>query len=153
MNFRTWVENDDFKIDLSNKPDQSKAKAAIDDIQQLGRINAMNHHETIIDGVAVELAPSWDGSVWLRSIRAMTPGSGAGTKVMERINQIADKHGVRLEVQPVPFGNDKVGVKRLMEFYRRLGFSGGPRGMYREPAPTAERPLKLGNKFHNPYGD
>lgn len=74
--------------------------------------------------------------------------TGIGTKAVERLTQFADKHGLRIFVNPAQkddaFGTTSRG--RLIRFYQRFGFVRNrgrnkdfrlPPGMYRNPQGTA----------------
>jgi len=86
-----------------------------------------------------------DGDLVIQSLRAMD--SGAGSMMMRKICQLADRHKVTiLDLHPGPYPLSKysVGVKKLRKkeliaFYESFGFTfnGGRTTMFRPPKITS----------------
>jgi ribosomal protein S18 acetylase RimI-like enzyme len=49
-------------------------------------------------------------------------GKGYASKVMQQLIDLADKHGVEMSLDPTPFGQKKLGVRDLKNWYKRVGF-------------------------------
>jgi len=68
----------------------------------------------------------WDGAIHVGSIQTVPPdvceGEGYASQVMNKLVDLADKHGVPMSLDPKPFGSEKLGVKDLKSWYRRAGF-------------------------------
>ena len=110
------------KIDL-RKGFGGRAQSLADDLNALGEPNPLNAREVVIDDVVVEISVS-AGNLHLHSLRSLEPGSGAGTRVLERITQMADEAGVTIEGAAVPtrgVGGVWVPEARLRAFYERHG--------------------------------
>ena len=41
---------------------------------------------------------------------------------MQQLIDLADKHGVEMSLDPTPFGQKKLGVRDLKNWYKRVGF-------------------------------
>ena len=69
----------------------------------------------------------WDGAIHVGSIQTVPPnvceGQGFASQVMNKLVNLADKHEVPMSLDPAPFGSEKLGVKELMQWYHRAGFS------------------------------
>ena len=90
--------------------------------------------------VAVTLGAAGATRVTLKAIRALSAGRGDGTRVLLTLINLADMHGVRLELYAAPLDDyrktaDRVAAaRRLKAWYEHFGFRGpllGP--MVREP--------------------
>ena len=73
----------------------------------------------------------WDGAIHIASIQTVPPevceGQGYASQVMNTLVNLADKHGVPMSIDPVPFGSEKMGVKELSSWYHRAGFKPDPK--------------------------
>jgi len=68
----------------------------------------------------------FDGAISLLSIQTVPPdacqGQGFASSVMNTLVGLADKHQVPMSLDPEPFGQEKLGVKELKAWYKRVGF-------------------------------
>jgi hypothetical protein len=82
----------------------------------------------------VDLRP-FDGKIHLSWIQTLKPKSGAATETMKFLTDLADKYGVAMSLSAVPKGKGetKIPKAKLVEFYKRFGFTGHPDDMVREP--------------------
>lgn len=66
------------------------------------------------------------GGIYFNSIQTVPPdvceGQGFASKVMNEVTGLADKHGVRLRLLAVPFGQKSVSDEDLISWYKRAGF-------------------------------
>ena len=100
-------------------------KALIDNLKEIGEINPENPDEMIIDNVKVGPIKVWNDRVNLTSLTSLDPRSGAGSKALKRITDLADKHGVTLEDAAVPFrgaDGEMIPKDKLRAFYMRNGY-------------------------------
>lgn len=121
------------------KPD-IKSENMIKSVESLGHVNPMNRKEIVIGGAAVEVSPSinHENGIWLKSIRSIDPGKGEGAKVLMKLTNLADKHGVSIHGKAVPFGSG-MSKEKLVKWYERHGFKvDGDSFEY-----TPEKPIKL----------
>ena len=106
-------------------PISPENKALIDNLKEIGEINPENPDEMIIDDVKVGPIKVWDDKVNLTSLTSLKPRSGAGSKALKRITDLADKHGVTLEDAAVPFkgaDGEMIPQDKLRTFYIRHGY-------------------------------
>lgn len=73
-------------------------------------------------GVKVEFEASGSKSILLRNIKAMVEGQKQGGAVMRHIIEMADRHGVIIELQASPYGEKAMSPENLKRFYNRYGF-------------------------------
>lgn len=89
--------------------------------------------------------------VMLNAIRTFEVGRRNGSAALRLITALADKHGVRLRLSAVPFGEKALKKSELVAWYKRHGFEGKADRMERLPASmpddTAESPLRLAGKM------
>ena len=68
----------------------------------------------------------FDEAIHMGSIQTTPPGEcegkGYASKVMQRLIDLADKHGVVMSLDPHPFGQKTLGVGDLKGWYKRVGF-------------------------------
>ena len=66
------------------------------------------------------------GNIKFNNIQTVPPGvcegKGYASKIMDQIILIADKHGVALRLDVMPFGQKSLGVEELKSWYTRAGF-------------------------------
>ena len=99
---------------------------ALKDIRSLGVPNWMNSQEIVIgDSVMVEIG-IFDKRLWFSSIHSLDRGQGNAGRVMQKIVDIADKHGVTIALTPKPFGGKDgspvLTKSQLVTFYKKYGF-------------------------------
>lgn len=84
--------------------------------------NPLNPNERIAGGALIELSKMGD-HIHIHSIRSyMGTGQGYGTRSMEVTCRIADKHGVVLHINAIPYGDDKMPKSKLKSWYKTFGF-------------------------------
>lgn len=106
------------KIRISIGPDSPEATEAVAKIREMG--SQVGTQDAVkIDRVRVEVDVNVD-AIWLKSIQADKLGTGAGTRVMNRLKDVADKHGVPIRLAPRQLGETT--VPRLEAWYKKLGF-------------------------------
>lgn len=64
----------------------------------------------------------FEGVVEVDRVKALKQGQGDGTEAMEWLTELADKHHVKLSLNPVPLGEQKMPKAELANWYRRFGF-------------------------------
>jgi len=70
---------------------------------------------------------------------SLHPGKGSGTKMLQTLCDLADRHDVELSLKVIPIGRKPYPMDRekLMAWYRKYGFEGDHRRMLRRPRPVA----------------
>lgn len=120
-------------------------KSLVTDVYRAGGRNPLNPRQAVVNGVVVELTDN-RSHVLVKDLRAVEAGKGAGTKFMEYLTGLADKHGVTLRLHAVPYGG--IPLAKLRSFYEGFGFRDYKRygsdnlGVMMEREPTTK--LKLG---------
>ena len=99
---------------------------ALKDIRSLGSVNPINSREIVIDdSVTVEIGV-FDKRLWFSSIYSIDRSQGNAGKVMQKIVDIADKHGVTIALEAKPFGGKSgspiLTKSQLVSFYKKYGF-------------------------------
>jgi 2'-5' RNA ligase len=124
-----WTSGEETKDDLSGK-DSTPAKAAIAALDAAHPANPLNPRESvlIVDGEPVGRFEVVEraGRVRIKSIESFTPGSGAGTKILNHITDAADKAGATLELTASSFGSHSMSSEQLHDWYGRHGFIDEP---------------------------
>jgi GNAT superfamily N-acetyltransferase len=103
--------------------------------------NPFAKYERIWEGKTAFDCRTFGGNVRL-SLRSLQRGQGYGSRALDWLCALADKHGVMLTGDAVPFGNTKpmLNKRQLKEWYARHGFIVSRRG---ELARTPKRPAEL----------
>lgn len=97
----------------------------MDDALTLGYRNPYNPREIVLkDNSAVFEISIFDGMIRLNSILAVERNQGAGTRAMNLLTQLADKHKVKMQLGAKPFGklDDALDKRQLIKFYQKFGF-------------------------------
>lgn len=99
-----------------------------------------NNRERIWQSEVLFECRPFNKMIHLSSIRTYTQGEGWGSKGLQWFCSLADKHGVRIELDPYPFGSGGLSEPDLKAWYSRNGFKHYRGNLYvREP----RKPLKL----------
>jgi len=78
----------------------------------------------VYDHSVIELSP-FNGAIHLSAVVSMQPRSGQGTKALNFIKELANKHRVKIELSAKPFSNNKEHITDLgdlVRWYVRNGF-------------------------------
>lgn len=113
----------DGKLYLKPRPVDAKAYQAVSSIMSLGFPNPLNPEERVVDNVKINIAYYDDNTIWLKSIAAVNPRHGDGTRVLKKIIDIANENGVAIYLDPMPFGEIK--QQKLIQWYMSNGFVKG----------------------------
>ena len=83
----------------------------------------------------VQIIPWANGRMTIYRLWTRRPGEGKGAKMLRALCELADRHGVELELKPLPFGRKPYPMSRdqLLVWYERHGFRGNRRKMLRIP--------------------
>jgi hypothetical protein len=93
------------------------------DINNIGYENPFNPRERIINDESTVEVGIFEGDIFLSSIFALNKGKGAGQRALKKVKDIADKHGVKIRLNPVPFGEGGMSESDLVNWYKKNGFS------------------------------
>lgn len=104
--------------------DPDALNKALKEIERLGPRNPLNPKEIIVDNSVLIEISIFDKRIWFSSIYSMDKGQGNAGKVMQKIVDIADKYGVTIALDAVPFSTakDKLSKSQLVKFYKKYGF-------------------------------
>ena len=82
----------------------------------------------------VQLISGGPSRVTIHRLWTLRPGAGAGKLMLRELCRLADRHGVDLDLKPLPFGRKPHPLNReqLLMWYRRHGFEGTFRKMVRK---------------------
>lgn len=100
------------------------ARALINDFEEQTQENPLNPRQRIYDNTKIELYVS-GRNVRISDIQTMKPRSGAATQAIKFLQQLADKHGVKLELTAKAYVHDKTYITDttdLVRWYYKLGF-------------------------------
>jgi hypothetical protein len=107
--------------------------------------NPFNNRERVfIRYAAFALAISFDDVIRIECIRSLGDrGQGNGSRALDWLCGIADRHGVKLTgtVQPVGNVRPRLNIRQLLKWYRRHGFMVEGRTIHRLPMPIVEERL------------
>jgi hypothetical protein len=102
---------------VGNTPDQLQIEDNPDGLD-LPEVTILNAD---FDGVEFQIEhEAGSNSLYLRRIEAHQMGRGAGTRFLQTIKQVAEKHGVSIVTDPMPMG--ETSERRLNAWYKRNGF-------------------------------
>jgi hypothetical protein len=104
--------------------DNAKTKAFMDEFYSITQPNPFNDRERVLGQARIELSP-FGREIHISDIVTMAPKTGAGTKAMQTIIGLANKHGVVLHLTAKAYTNDKTYVTNtedLVRWYAKLGF-------------------------------
>ncbi len=93
--------------------------------------------------------------VHVEGLRTATPGTGAGQEDLRAITDLADKHGVTLNLRAIPLdrGAKAIPAGKLVQFYRKAEFepistaADGTAIMLRKPKTGVDLTAKVGKHF------
>ena len=99
----------------------------MDDLETTTQDHPFNHRVRIVNGnVGVHVSPTSDGNIHIHDIMSYEPRSGAGTKALEHLKSLSDKHNVPLEGTASGYTSEggRIGSsKRLKKWYTKHGFT------------------------------
>jgi len=104
--------------------------------------NPLNPESRVVEGGAAVELMQYSNAILIRSLYSFEIGEGAGNAALKFIIELADRHGVTLELTATPFETEAIDTmdqRALIEWYMRNGFARKPRG--RRVLTETERPL------------
>jgi len=111
------------KIKVSTPEYGKNVEAMVKEWMEGTEANPFGAPERIIEWkAAAQIRPADKDTVSIESIRAFEMHKGDGGMALRRIVELADKHGVTLQLSPVPFGEGGLTRKQLVDWYKRNGF-------------------------------
>lgn len=97
----------------------AKIKAFLKDLDTSSQNNPFNNKTHVIGNAEVHVSPDTDG-IHIHDIRSFEQGSGAGTKALEHLIKLADKHSLKLNL--IAKGYASTSTSQLQKWYKRYGF-------------------------------
>jgi hypothetical protein len=129
ISFRDYYTESVIKL----TPSDPNVKTYLSEVSSWGKENPFNYNEYIIDNVKLELSNARD-KVRINFIGSISPKKGDGTKLMNRLIELADKMNIKLSLSPDVVGDEGIkDIRKLIGWYKRFGFKGGLDGMIRIP--------------------
>ncbi len=90
----------------------------------------------------IQLIPWGDAAIKLHRVWTTHPGQGHGSRMLRALCDLADRHGIEIQMNVTPFGRKPYPMTRdqLHAWYLRHGFEGTKKRMARKPLrPPAAR--------------
>lgn len=87
--------------------------------------NWLNPRQRIVGMAGIEMSPSiydHQSGVHINDIVSYKTGEGHGSVALRRIIDLADKHGVTLDLIAKTYTKDRLSTKQLVDWYARHGF-------------------------------
>ena len=89
---------------------------------------------TLVLLLDLAVCPGCGVNIKICDIRALPPGNGMGTEIIELLIRVADKYGLQLALESVPVGED---AEKRNRYWKRLGFvKGGGSWFFRNASTT-----------------
>ena len=121
-------DNDVIKLSGPSAETKSSTKLFFDDLVAQSQINPFDDRERIIGKAGVELHKNIDGTVHINFIRSLEQSGGHASKALDKVCELADEHGVTLDLEAAPMPNHVKDKKaafsktQLIAWYGRHGF-------------------------------
>ena len=127
-NFKSFINETVIKLRRMPPSDgPKKTDAFLDDLHATTQEHPFNPRVRLVNGnVGVHVSPTSDGKIHIHDIMSYEPNSGAGTKALEHLKSLADKHNVPLEGIASGYTSEggRIGSSsRLKKWYTKHGFS------------------------------
>lgn len=115
--------------------DRKRVENAVTEFLRKTKPHPIDNKYSIVGNAVIHISPSGDG-IHVHDIYSLDKGSGAGTKAMEFLIHIADKHEVKIHL--FADGYSDTSSSDLRRWYSRFGFVSStqdPSDMVRPPKP------------------
>lgn len=119
------VEEDEMAEAFKLSKPSSGVDKFMDDYHATTHAHPWDNNTRLLHNTMVKAFPHGE-EIHLSDIQTMAPKSGAGTKALEHLKSLADKHGVAISGAAVPYAKDKKYIttkKTLNKFYADRGFA------------------------------
>lgn len=115
-----WLEiqNETIKLSDIGGKGSSPADVFIDELYSISEENPFNPKKRVIGSTSVEVSKHKTDEIHISDIQSYERGDGS--KALQIICDLADKHGVTMSLFASSYGN--VPVEKLVEWYTRYGF-------------------------------
>lgn len=125
----------EFLIKLKKDGSKEAVDAFIEEFWENTTHNPFSNRERVWQNVAGIECVKWEGCIHLSFIRSFEKGTGAGSAALKWLCQLADKHGVPIELHAKPVGKGGLTANKLREWYMRHGFksNGSKYDLIRQP--------------------
>lgn len=108
----------------NNQGAKKKLDNYIEDYTMISEPHPWNQRIRIIDNTMIELYPVGD-AMHVSDVQSMSPRQGFATSAVKKLQKLADKHGIKLELTAKAYANDPQRIsdtQDLVRWYLRLGF-------------------------------
>lgn len=117
----------------------------------LNPLSGRHHVFTFPGGAAVmvRLAGPKGDAIHISEFVSTMQRMGHGTTAMQRLVELADRHGILLTLHAIPYGYNPIPTGKLIRFYQEHGFQVRKGGMddedlmVRRPAPKHSAPVSV----------
>lgn len=126
--FKSFINETVIKIRGTPPSDTpKKTDKFLDDLYATTQEHPFNPRVRLINGnVGVHVSPTSDGNIHIHDIMSYEPRSGAGTKALQHLKALSDKHGVPLEGTASAYTSEggRIGKSsQLKKWYTKHGFT------------------------------
>lgn len=109
-------------IKLGSNPAKDKCMAALEEWNEITHEHPMARGARLTDAASVELS-YFDGALHLSDVMAIgAPRQGGGTRAVQMICDLADKHGVKVTLTAKAYTDERMSTGQLKQWYERFGF-------------------------------
>lgn len=111
--------------------DDAPALLFMKELWEITEPHPFMRNERIYGWSVIEARRSIDhpiNAVYIKAIQAVEAGKGHGKEALKMLCELADEHGVTLELNAKPFGQEHLSAKQLVAWYTRSGFTVVRRG-------------------------
>ena len=101
-----------------------KLSGFMDELYDLTEEHPFNRATRLYGNTSIEVTP-FGNEIHISDIRSMSPRSGAGTKTMKMLTDLADKHRVVLGMRVSAYSNDTkhiTDLEKLVKWYMKMRF-------------------------------
>ncbi len=110
-------------IRLGKSAFKTEQDAFMADYQAATQEHPLDHRARLLKNASITLYP-FGNSIHISDIRALRPGLGGGKEALALICQLADKHGLKLDLTAKTYlDNSPLSTSELQQWYARYGFT------------------------------
>lgn len=91
------------------------------DFEDMTEPHPFDNRKRILNDVMIELGP-FGHNIHITDIVSMKPGQGHGSVALRKINDLADKHDLSIDLTAKAYSDDRMSTSQLRKWYKRHGF-------------------------------
>jgi hypothetical protein len=139
------------KLNIGGSGKVDNTKPFIDEVMSMTQKTPFGNYFDMGNGIVVfklEKNNLKDNSVWLKDLVADPPKEGLGSKFLEQLTELADKHQINLDLTPHPLGTrNKIPKPKLVGLYEKFGFKKNGQYMTREAKQSDDNIQRLADEI------